>query len=130
MGITKAEQKTAYQFMDKNLDDGNYYYRLKTVDNDGSYTYSPIASLSIKSGQSVIIHNNPAQDVLVVQSNDALVERSIELYTIEGKLIEKKTAQQGVTMMIFDVQTLYSGTYLVRVSNGQTYKTAKVVVSR
>lgn len=127
--VVKAEQKTFYQLMDKNLGAGNYYYRLKTIDYDGTFKYSSIVSLSIKNGQSILIHNNPVHDVLVVQSDDALVERSIELYNLEGKLLDKKTLEQGMTMCSFDVQTLYSGIYLVRISNGQSDKTVKVVVS-
>jgi YHYH protein/Secretion system C-terminal sorting domain len=127
--VIKAEQKPQYQFTDKNLLRGSYYYRLKTVDRDGSYKYSPIASLSIKDGQSLIAHNNPAQDVLVIQSDDALLERTIGLYSLDGKLIEQKIMAQGITMLAFDVQTLYAGTYLVRVSNGRDVRTSKVVVN-
>jgi YHYH protein/Secretion system C-terminal sorting domain len=128
VGVIKAEKKSYYQFVDKNLGHGNYYYRLKTVDKDGTFNYSSIASLAIKNGQSILIHNNPAQDVLVVQSDDALVERTIGLYNVEGKLMEQKTAEQGITMLAFDVQTLYAGTYIVRISNGKDVKTTKVVI--
>ncbi len=127
--IIKAEKKTYYQFTDKNLNSGNYYYRLKTVDNDGTFQYSPITSLAIKNGQSLLVHNNPAQDVLVVQSDDALVERTIGLYNLEGKLIQQKTVEQGITMVAFDVQMFYAGTYIVRISNGQDVKTAKFVIA-
>ena len=127
--VVKAEQKAFYQLRDKNLGSGSYYYRLKTVDNDKSFKYSSIVSLSIKNGQSILIHNNPVHDALVVQSDDALVVRTIELYNMEGKLLAQKILEQGMTMCSFDVQTLYSGSYLVRISNGQAYKTVKVVVS-
>lgn len=127
--VIKAEQKSIYQFTDRDLlRGGNYYYRLKTVDKDGSFKYSSIASLSIKNGQSLLVHNNPAQDVLVVQSDDALVERTIALFSLDGKMIQQKTLEQGATMCAFDVQTLYAGTYVVRVSNGQDVKTVKVVI--
>ncbi len=127
--VIKAEQKSIYQFTDKNLlRGGNYYYRLKTVDKDGAFKYSPIASLSIKNGQSLLVHNNPAQDILVVQSDDALVERTIALFSLDGKMIQQKTLEQGATMCAFDVQTLHAGTYVVRVSNGQDFKTVKVVI--
>jgi hypothetical protein len=135
--VIKAEQKRDYQFTDRNLrmahpdkvGRGNYYYRLKTVDRDGSFKYSPIASLSIKDGQSLIAHNNPAQDVLVIQSDDALLERTVGLYSLDGKLVEQKIMEQGITMIPFDVQTLYAGTYLIRVSNGRDLRTSKVVVN-
>jgi YHYH protein/Secretion system C-terminal sorting domain len=129
VGIIPAQQRSSYDFLDKSLDNGNYYYRVKTVDNDGSFSYSPIASLSVKNDQSILIHNNPAHDVLIVQSNDALVERSIELYTLDGKLLDKKSLEQGMTMCSFDVQMLYAGTYLVRISDGQVFKSIKVVVN-
>jgi hypothetical protein len=127
--VIKAEQKPQYQFTDRYLLRGSYYYRLKTMDRDGSYKYSPIASLSIKDGQSLIAHNNPAQDVLVIQSDDALVERAVGLYSMDGKLIEQKVMAQGITMIPFDVQALYSGTYLIRVSNGHDLRTSKVIVN-
>jgi Secretion system C-terminal sorting domain len=127
--LIKAQQQVFYHFTDKNLANGNYYYRLKMVNKDGSFQYSPITSLVIMSGQAILIYNNPAQDVLRIESDDVLVERNIELYSLEGKLLDKKTLKPGMTMCRFNVQILSAGTYLVRIFNGQVHKTIKVVVN-
>ncbi len=43
---TTSEQKS-YSFNDKNLEDGNYIYRLKQVDFNGAYAYSSTLSVSV-----------------------------------------------------------------------------------
>ncbi len=118
-----------YKCTDKKLANGKYFYRLKTIDNDGKYKYSNIVSITISEGGSIlIIHNNPSKDMLTIQSNNALSTRNIELINTSGQVVLKSIMAQGVTMQSFNIQTLYSGMYIVKVSDGSNIQTAKVII--
>jgi hypothetical protein len=52
----------------------------------------------------------------------------ISLVDMVGKIIETKTIFKGQTIAYFDVSTVYSGTYFVKVSIGDLVTTSKVVV--
>lgn len=124
-----ATARSFYQYSDKKLNKGKYYYRIKTVDKDGSFKYSGIATVSIYDrGNTLIVHNNPSKDMLTLQSTDALVKRDIALVNMNGQVVFRTTMAQGVTMQSINIQTLYAGMYIIRVSNGSTVQTAKVII--
>ncbi len=47
-----------YNFLDKNLSSGQYAYRMKMVDNDGSYTYSNIQQCTISGVEKFALAQN------------------------------------------------------------------------
>jgi hypothetical protein len=74
---------------------------------------------------------NPTSDLLIIQLIDINKENlTVELFDMSGKLIETTTLLQGSTIAYFDTKTLYSGLYLIKISNGNSVTTKKVVVSK
>ncbi len=74
---------------------------------------------------------NPASDLIAVQVSDLVKEDyAVQLFDITGKLIATTQINKGSTIAYFDAQTLYEGTYLIKISNGQAQITKKVVVQR
>jgi hypothetical protein len=59
-----------YSFKDQSVYDGLVYYRLKMVDRDASFAYSPIVSVAVHS-EGIVLFPNPAGEVLNI-SNGAL----------------------------------------------------------
>ena len=47
-GQGTTTQKNEYSFVDKNLDEGKYSYRLKQVDIDGKFEYSKIVEVEVE----------------------------------------------------------------------------------
>lgn len=79
----------------------------------------------------VSITPNPSSDLVAIQISGVNEhELKVELMDISGKLIQTTQIHQGQTIAYFDVQTLYSGTYLIRLSSNNAYIVKKVVVSR
>jgi hypothetical protein len=69
--IQQAEKNLVdYAYTHKNASTGNNYYRLKMVDKDGSFEYSPI--ISIKKSFSANIYPNPTTSVVNVQTEEVL----------------------------------------------------------
>ena len=99
----------------------------------GTTTYMPptgIENLNLETTQ-LSIFPNPTSDLLMIQligiTNENL---SIELLDLTGRLVATTTLLQGSTIAYFDTKVLYSGQYLVKISNSKTEITKKVVVTK
>jgi hypothetical protein len=96
-------------------------------------TYTPTtASKEVHWDQVKInIFPNPSAEWIAIQFNDLVKEDyTLELYDITGKVLETKPIYKGSTIVYFDTQALYAGTYWVKISNGYAQRTQKVVVQK
>ncbi len=74
---------------------------------------------------------NPTADLISIQIGDLVKEDyTIDLYEMTGKLVKSTQINKGSTIAYFDTQTLYAGTYFVKISNGKAQTTRKVVLQR
>ncbi|MEL6660520.1 MAG: T9SS type A sorting domain-containing protein [Bacteroidota bacterium] len=116
-----------YQFTDKSVKAGNqYYYRLKQVDYDGSFTYSEVRMAHFKGDQLQInIFPNPASDwinlhLLVEETGEVVVS----LFSSQGQLIYNQTETvqaNGVFRKKIDINELVAGVYFLKVEvNGES----------
>ena len=79
----------------------------------------------------VSIIPNPASNLIAVQIKDLITNNlDITLYDINGKVIKHKKIYAGSTIAYFNVQTLYNGIYLVRISSENYSTTKRVIISR
>jgi hypothetical protein len=94
------------------------------------YTTTPTTEANL-TGLSINIFPNPSSDLLAIQMDDLVKEDyTIELLDLTGKLVQTTQLSKGSTIAYFDTQTLYGGTYFVKISNGQAQTTRKVVVQK
>jgi hypothetical protein len=93
-------------------------------------TYTSTAALTEIDETSFTIFPNPTADVLIVQSS-GLTENPIlaELVDASGKVIQTQTIHQGSTLCYFNVSTYYSGTYFLRLTEGNTIKSFPVSIA-
>ncbi len=91
-----------YSFTDNNVNTGSYSYRLKMVDNDGTYEYSKVVEASVAAPTEFKVSKNypnpfnPSTKISYALPADANI--SIELYTITGQRIAvllNETASAG-----------------------------------
>jgi hypothetical protein len=142
VGIVNASGNSSsaksYMFADKKLNTGSYEYRLKMVDNDGSFTYSnsTVEATVAKPRDFEISQNypnpfNPTTKVDYQLSEDARVV--VEIYNIAGqKIAQVLNDQQAAgyyTMPIGSniTSSLASGIYLYRIAAVGTTSNAKFV---
>lgn len=96
------------------------------------YTPTPTAlTQSAFDNLNINVLPNPATDLIAVQAY-GLVETDlkVELIDIRGKLIRETTIPSGSTIAYFDVQTIYQGVYLVKISSDNYAITKKVMIAR
>ncbi len=110
-GLGNSNLLKSYQYFDElNLMDisaTTIYYRLKQVDYDGKFEYSPVVSLNLnetKNGETIVVNPNPFKDEIKISGVREL--SSLKLYDPSGKEIMNKVLSGSA-----------DGTYIVKVSS-------------
>ena len=110
-----------YQDRKVNLVDENttvYDATLSTVESD-------LETKNIK------IFPNPTSDFIAIQigglNNQGLC---IKLFDIQGKLLRESKINKGQTISYFDIQTVYSGTYIIELSANGFSTSRKIIIEK
>lgn len=95
-----------------------------------TYTGSTTTGLTeqFMNSLNVGIYPNPATDIIAVQVKD-LVKDSyyVELYDMNGKLVDKVALFQGSTIVYFNTETLYAGIYVISICSSSGKRVSKKV---
>ena len=90
-------------------------------------TYTSTSELSENTTVELKVFPNPTTDVLMVQLSNLIKENvTIKLVDLTGKVIDTKIIYQGSTIAYFDVSTIYSGQYMLKVGEGKKQKTMNI----
>jgi hypothetical protein len=137
-----------YQYLDKDVYSGvssnlTVYYRLKMVDLDGSFSYSPIESVKfgnssrdvVDNADDFVVYPNPASEGIHVEWDIDQVKQptSLEFYDLSGKLVytEKVEEQTDQKYVDFTKTNIQSGLVLMRVLSGdETINYQQIVVGK
>lgn len=104
-----------YSFNDPEAENGSVnYYRLKMVDLDKSYTYSPIVNAELSGDVDTKIYPNPVADEMTVSSKSPIT--GLEIINLAGQTVSKNAFGGTRAKETIKVNTLVPGTYLVRIS--------------
>jgi hypothetical protein len=77
----------------------------------------------------LLTYPNPANDLLAIQWKSVNKQNSIiELFDIQGKLIQTTTMNQGSSVAYFDTRSLYDGEYIVRMSIGNKILSKNIII--
>ena len=112
---------------------GNFERRSVTAVTEPTTVYSPVSSTSnsIIDQLNISIFPNPTTDLIAVQIGGLLqTDLQIDLIDLSGKIIRTNKINKGSTMTHFDVQTMYEGAYMVRISDGVEQVSRKIMVTK
>jgi hypothetical protein len=130
-GNSTTEQR--YQFIDvESNKTGVRYYRLKIVDHDGQFTYSPIRSVLFDEAITWVVYPNPSNGIfnLVYQSTAGEMVY-VKVHDANGKLVHQQssTANAFVQKSIIDMSgpQFSSGMYLVEVMAGEMKRVFRIL---
>ena len=111
-----------------------YYYRVKSILWDGSYTYSPIVSAKLQdktnAQQAIALYPNPTSTVfnlgISLENNNTL---EIRVLDVVGRIMhqEKVSAQIGLNTYTIAVNNWSAGLYYVQIV-GQDFTAIKEVI--
>lgn len=121
-----------YSFTHLAPEKGNNLYRLKQMDLDNSFKYSPVASVQIGkvNAQLYTVYPNPVKGYTYVNSTSAALE-SINLRLIDnnGREVMSKTYQVSkATPARVDLAQIAAGTYFVQIVSNGKVSTEKIVI--
>ena len=124
LGIVKGASNSVnnkdYRFLDRDPMTAITYYRLKQVDYDGKYTYSPVISVERTVNNQLIVYPNPVTDNLRIEMNiESAGYYTFSFVEVTGSLINEIIyLEKGYNQKTIDVSgKLSNGFYLLRVSN-------------
>jgi hypothetical protein len=108
---------------------GKNIYRLKMVDVDGSFKYSPVVEIQMSDEASVSIYPNPTNgDLTVSVAGNVQGATSFELMNAAGQMVMTQTwGANSTAVHRLDVSKLAAGVYFYRVRNGKTVFEGKLV---
>lgn len=127
-----SSEQQDYRFEDENIEPGLYYYRLRQIDVDGEYTYSPIRNITLSSVVnpfSISIFPNPvdAGGLTVTISNMEERDGSAQMIDMLGRVIRQQSFSNSSFM--FNTYNLSPGAYWLVISVDGNSKRKKVVVN-
>ncbi len=99
--------------------EGNLYYRLKLVDQVGTFKYSKVLRVVVpgKSGINVV-YPNPVKSTLTIQFRKTTTEPYVvQLTDLAGHLIRETRFASGQSTYTLPVQSLPGGTYLLKMTS-------------
>jgi hypothetical protein len=118
IGTVKAANQKTYSFIDGQPGSDNSYYRLKMVDNDGSFKYSYIVSIKSKLSVNISLSPNPVKNMLMIQHPKVLSEGHIQIISANGQLLRDVRLAANAVLSNIDMSGLTSGLYHVVFRNG------------
>ncbi len=106
----------AYMFADVQPAEGDNFYRIKIVNQSGSYNYSGIASVSVTVGKALItLFQNPVtnKQVKLWFKNEKAGKYQVQLYSSDGKMIFSKSISHpgGTVIYTFPTGMVAKGLY-------------------
>ena len=136
-GHGKSISPKSYSFIDKSPVDGSKFkYRLKQIDNNGTYEYSKEIEVEIVPTKFALYQNYPNPFNPTTKIRYQLPKESkviIKIYDIRGAevitlLNEEKEA--GIYEVIFNARNYSSGVYFYRLQAGNFVETKKMVLMK
>lgn len=119
IGTVNAKNLTeaTYAYSDKSILTGTTYYRLRMNDNNGSFTYSNVATVSSKGSIKTEVFPNPAINNISVSHSKAASGASITISTIGGQIFKSLNVEAGTVQTSVALDNFVSGNYIVTFYN-------------
>lgn len=134
-GKGTTTNNTDYVYVDRNLAQGNYSYRLKQIDFNGQYEYSEVINVLVASlDKYALVQNypnpfNPSTKIGYILKDNANVKLSV--YNSLGEevaVLVNDLQEQGYHQINFDASGLPSGIYYYTINAGDFVQTKKMLL--
>ncbi len=134
-GSGNSTEILKYTFNDKNTNPGKFCYRLKQIDFDGTFSYSKVAEISVKSPDKFGLYQNYPNpfnpSTTINYSIPAAGNVELKIYDILGNEVANlvnETEESGNHSVLFDASKLASGVYLYTLRANNFVQTKKMML--
>jgi hypothetical protein len=102
---------------------GMFYYRLKMVDRDGTFTYSAIRTVKLNQTDaqaSIVTYPNPVASELKITIPSNWQDRQIvyDIVSMNGVVVKRHISEHASQTETLQVSQIPSGTYVIRLRAG------------
>jgi hypothetical protein len=134
-GNGSTTENTYYVFTDENCGEGTFYYRLKQVDFNGTFEYSPVIEVEVKPVGTFFLgqnYPNPFNPATVISYG--IKESGNVKITILNALGERvsilvdEQKEPGIYLIEFNASKLPSGIYFCQLHSGSCLQTKKMLL--
>ncbi len=135
-GFGTTTEPKSYSYTDQSIKSCTYYYRLKQIDFDGSFTYSGVVEVEVSLPAVFSLEQNypnpfnPSTSIQFSLPVDAQV--TIGIYNLVGEKVAEaanKEFSAGTHKLNFDAASMTSGIYFYQIdatgSDGKTFSSVK-----
>lgn len=136
-GSGNSNSPKSYSFTDKSNSGNEFTYRLKQIDNDGQYEYSPEVEVSLAVPAEFSVKQNfpnpfnPTTNIKFTIPSDNNVEIKIfNVLGIEVAALLNEYKPAGTYNIEFNANNLSSGIYLYKIISGKYSETKKMILLR
>lgn len=116
-----------YHYQDKQPINGLNYYRLKQVDTDGKFAYSPVAEVLMESNAALRFVPMPVSNQLSVYFPMEELSGTWKLYNLLGDLVHGGNADISGGRLDLDLSSLIPGIYQFEFVTGNKPYTGQVI---
>ncbi len=133
-GNGTSTTQNEYTFIDKDLSNKKYFYRLKQVDYDGSYRYSNVIEVDVRSLDEYVLEQNYPNPfnptttigyILKEKTNTKLV--LLNAIGEEVSVLLNEEQDKGYHKVEFNAEKLSSGVYYYQLRAGSFIETKKMI---
>lgn len=114
-GAGHSSTRHDYLFVDEAPFPGANYYRIKQVDVDGEFTYSPVQVATLAEPHHVTVYPNPARDMVRIAGLETPENALVEVFNAAGEQLPFPSDAWDNGLL--DLSTLPKGLYLVRIGD-------------
>jgi hypothetical protein len=126
-GTTNTSQ--LYSYTDDAPAKGLNIYRLKQVDFDGTFQYSPSAAVIFDLNGGISVYPNPAKNKVTIVLSEQATSSTVELLNSQGQIVETLTPSGGEEVNLsFDLSSYSAGIYFIKVYANSQVETIKLVI--
>jgi len=108
---------------------GTYYYRLRIVETNGTFTYSPVRSLVFSLPENWLVYPNPSSQVFhLVYQLQAGEKLEAAVYDTKGLLVRqyKQTGTGQMQKLTIDLNAMAAGVYMLQVDGNNDKRIYKL----
>ncbi len=134
-GFGTTTEPKAYSFIDSKLESGNYIYRLKQIDFDGTFTFSDEVNVEVEIPLVYALEQNypnpfnPSTTIKYSIQEDGFVKLAV--YNLLGEeitMLVNNELKAGRYEIVFDASRFSSGVYIYRLESKNFLSIKKMVL--
>jgi Secretion system C-terminal sorting domain len=121
IGTVDANKKKVYGYTDANIKAEEIFYRIKSVDIDGTVKYSGIVRFknNTSSTGKLLVYPSPVNNLLTIEHEKLSTNGKLIVSTIDGRILKTIRPNAGISNTMIDVSSFSSGMYILKFDDGK-----------